>query len=253
MRMIKLVVIALTSVGISSAAWATPLSQPGWEIDYDLVDSFLFTTICLGSCQTQTSSLGGGSAKLQIENPAGDGFFQDGAPARLSAYDLGLVFNVFGAITDTQVTMLGDANGAFDGVGLGVVWSTPANGWESVGTYYCTAGELCGLAVPETPPAPVTPVNSLGDEAIGDISFNIGVTPPDALMTWNLQPDGVPGFVTLTLHIVGHETGRAFYSTLPSTCTGGPDYCGPDVPEPVAGALVGLGLVGLAVARLRRR
>ena len=253
MRMIKLVVIALTCVGISSAAWATPLSQRGWELDYDLVDSFIHSIICLGSCQSSDDALGGGSAKLQIEDPDGDGFFADGAASRLSDYDLGLVFNVFGAITDTQIDMLGDANGTFSLGTLQVIWDTPANGWQSVGTYFCTAGELCGLAIPETPPAPVTPVNELGDEVLGDLNFNIGVTPPDALMTWDLEPDGVPSFVTLTLHIVGHETGRTFYETLPQTCKGGPSYCGPDVPEPVAGVLVGLGLVGLAVARLRKR
>lgn len=250
MRMIKLAVIALASVGMATAAWATPLSGSGVTIDYDLADpgrpSFYNIQVCLGTCQVDNAILGPGSMQLQFE-----GGIANGNAVRMSAYDLTLNFSVFGQITDTQSTMYGDRNGVFDSGTIRVNWSTPADNMAAVGSTFCTPSGLCELATPPTPPNPPTPINELGDDPqAAFLQFDIGSSPPDALMQWTVDALDLPAFVTITAHIIGTETGR-ITGPLSDSCTGGPPAC--EIPEPSAGILIGLGVAGMVIARLRKK
>jgi hypothetical protein len=219
MRMIKLVVTALTGLMIASSAWSAPISAPYWEFTYDLDNSSIDINSPLGLL---TADLGPGAMVIQRQKPI------DGAAARLASFALVYNFTVSGVITDLNVFMDGgDANGTFVPASLAIQWSTPANNWRSQGTLMCTAGALiCGFAgLPENVPVPV---NSIGDENIGDVAYS----GTDVLMSWVLPADASGS--TKTLNIVGNELAKVW------------------IPEPTTGALVGLGLAGLALIRSRR-
>ena len=88
--------------------------------------------------------------------------------------------------------------------------------------------------------------------AIGDLQLNIGVTPPDALLEWDLTDELSSSIVTTTLHIIGHEVSRSPCSSFhdlggPAIVGGDPGWC--VAPEPSALLLTGLALVGVLVAR----
>jgi hypothetical protein len=222
MRMIKLAVVALTSVLFASASWATPLSTTTgyWEIQYTLGNSTMDIASPIGLL---TAQLGPGDMTLQHQKPV------DGGAARLAAFHLIENFNVSGVITDLTVDMFGDANGTLNTGTATVEWSTPADGWHTEGSIICTGGAfICGFAgLPNNVPIPL---NATSDEPVGDWQ----ITANGGNASWILPPDASGS--TKTLNVVGTSVSKVWVQ----------------VPEPTGSLLVGLGLLGLAAARARR-
>jgi hypothetical protein len=195
----------------TNGAAGAPLSSPHWEIEYDLGDSFVEIEVCINNaCQVTVQPQGPGTMTIQIEDPEGDFVFADGAPARLSAFQLDQLHETLGLVFDVSTSMTGDANGALDSVAFEIIWSTPATGWTTIGEKFCMPSGLCELDMAPTPPAPPTVVDDVLDQALGPLAFDTSVTPADTLMQLDITPDGLPVFATTELNVLGHETSRRF-------------------------------------------
>ncbi len=209
-------VTAAMSLAFAGSVAANPIATPYWEIEYDLDGSTLTQDTQLG---TIVSDLGPGTLTLQVQDLGAS------SDARLSTFDLDLLFDLFGIVYDLEMSMTGDANGTFS-PGTGTIqWSTPADGWTTAGFVTCNASALiCGNA--NLPIGVPLEINESGTEPVGDLELTSPQQNSSIAMTWEsavavLSADAQsPG----TLTIVGTETSR--------TLVGGPVATPTATPQP---------------------
>jgi hypothetical protein len=244
MRIVTFGLATLAAVVFSTTAWSSSIPEPYWQFDYDISDSIFWVDAPVIGVQTVTM----GTGTMTIERGSLD---QDGgaaglqAQARLAAFDFDVMYSLSGVINDMTLTMHGDANGDFNStMAPQIVWDADpaigfADGFQSIGTITCTAGSLvCGFAgLPDGTPVKVN-ATTLQDTGAGVTLAGVQVA-----MVMPTIPDPPSEY-----RIAGVRTAKI--------CIGGDTSgggCDAIVPEPSAGILVGLGVLGVALVRYRRR
>jgi hypothetical protein len=234
----------------STAAWADPIATPYWEFDYTIDDSYIWVnapiigiqTALLGSNDPVGST---GSMVLHrgsLDDDGGAAGLQ--SDARLAALHIIADYNLSDVITMMDINMEGDANGRFDSSIQQVTWDASPAGdlesWHQVGTITCQAGAfICGFAgLPNAIPVKVDSTVDITNHT--DMIFNAGAP----YMVIPTLPDPPTEYriigVVNTKTCIGGDTGTG-------------NECLAIVPEPTSGLLVGLGVLGVALVRYRRR
>ena len=127
--------MAVLALVVTGAAKADPISEPYWEITYDISDTTAeYSSAITG---TTTQDLGPGFMVLQVGLTVG-------SEARLTSLELTEQALAFGVAIDVQNELLGDVHGTV--TPGGVDWNEQGV-MSSQGVVTCVGGALiCGLA-----------------------------------------------------------------------------------------------------------
>jgi len=225
--------MTLYVAAFSTAAAATPLAVDHWEIVYDLSDS----TLDLDTIVGPTSGIPIGAPEdtliLQLEGEP-SGLITDGGAARLAHLQLTANFTVSNATINSVTVLMGDAHGTFSAGSLQVTWATSATDLVTSGTLVCNGAFCQSSGLPLG--FPIDLDETPRDFVVDDLQFILPSL--DIQLSW-LGETLLDGAATPTFRLLGQEISRSFV-TAP-------------LPEPTAGVLVALGLIGIGATRRRRR